>query len=65
MVSEETSGCFVDATIETYQARFRYDCVKGLVCLVAADGSETCETATGDGNNMYFKTASEQVLCLP
>jgi hypothetical protein len=65
MISEDTSGCFVDASIEAYQARFHYDCVKGLVCVVATDGTETCQTATGDGNTMYFKTPSEQVLCLP
>jgi len=63
--SADGSGCLVNATIESFSAQLRFDCVKGEVCLQANDGSETCQPAAGGGGQMLYTTPSESVLCLP
>jgi hypothetical protein len=64
-IAAEPSGCFIEASIGAYQGRFRFDCVKGLVCRESADGTETCQPAAGVGDQLIYTSPAESVLCAP
>jgi hypothetical protein len=63
LITSDADGCFVQATLPSYSARFHFDCVKGTVCLVNADATESCEPAAGGGAFMVYSSGTTQVLC--
>lgn len=63
LISSDADGCFVQATVPSYSARFHFDCSKGVVCLVNEDASESCQPAAGGGAFMVYSSGTTQVLC--